>query len=84
MSQGRGLLIYPESWRQARLVFRRARQQAEAPAPAAVISQQEPGCIHTSLDHTQPFCLIIIRIRGKLCFQIEETRASAYDRGQLS
>lgn len=82
MSQGRGLLVYQESWRQARLVLRRARQRAEAPEPTVIVSQHKPGCIHTSLDHTQPFCLNIIRIRGKLCFQIKETHSSAYHRGQ--
>lgn len=77
MSQGRGLLVSGEGWRQAGLVLRRARQQAEAPEPAVIISQHKPGCIHTSLDHTQPFCLNIIRIRDKLCFQIKEIHSSA-------
>lgn len=79
-SQGWGLLIYPEGCREARLVPRRARQQAEAPEPAVTISQHEPGCVRTSLDHTQPFCFIIIRLRGTLCFQIKETHSSAYHR----
>lgn len=45
--------------------------QAAHPAPAAVLSRRRhslgfgPGP-EASLDHTQPFCFIIIRIRGKL------------------
>lgn len=56
MSQGRGLLVYRESWRQARLVLRRARWQAEAPDPAVVISQHKPG-LYTYLtgSHTAFF-----------------------------
>ena len=34
--------------------------------------------VPTSLDHTEPFCFIIIRVGGNLCFQIKETRSTAH------
>jgi hypothetical protein len=75
------MLTHSVGWREARVSVQEDRQQAQTPAPAATVSLHRAlGCVHTSLDHTQPFCFIIIRIRGNLCFQIKETHSAAYHR----
>lgn len=47
-----------------------------AAAPPRPVSA-EPGRVRTLLDRTQPFCFIIVRVRGNLCFQIKEMHSTA-------